>query len=203
MDVEDAGAEDQRTAGTDRADTAGARADRPGTDRPGAGRPAANEAAGGPPPPPWYRRGVVWLWFVVATVAGSWALSVVAEQRLYRFDVDPASAEAQAWCEAVGPLRTVGFWGATSYAEEAHGVRVEAFEAAAAVVPSTIRDDLAEVDAAERERQAEATALAARQEAGEVVSPDVLEDLEDEHRVALRRVEDFTAAACPLPEPPG
>jgi hypothetical protein len=162
-----------------------------GTDAPD---PAARHAGG----LPWYRRGVVWFWFVVATVVGAWALSMVAEDRIYRYDVAPGSAEAAAWCEAVDPLRpSLGFWGAMSYDAAVHERRVSGMAAASEVAPEEIAGDLAEVAEAERERQALALGLAAEVEAGREVSPDVLEDLEDEHRVALRRVEEFTAQACP------
>ena len=145
---------------------------------------------------PWYRRGGVWAWFVLATAVGAWVLADVAEDRLYSFDVDPSSAEAVAVCEAAGPLADVAAWGELTVSASADEVRLAALDDLAGVAPGGIAGDVREVRDAEDERQALLADVdlddpQQRDEADEAV-----EDLADDHAVALRRVDEYVHAAC-------
>lgn len=152
-----------------------------------------------PPPLPWYRKGSVWFGFVVASVIGALVIADLAEDRIYSYDIDPASPEAAAWCEAAAPIDAgLGFWGGVLADEQVHARRLDALRAAREVAPSEIADDLDEVIGAEVERQERAAELLRRREAGGTASSDSVDDVREDHHVAFGRVEGFHYRACPI-----
>lgn len=141
----------------------------------------------------------MWFGFVVVTTIAVLVLADLAEDRIYSYDIDPESAEAVAWCEAAAPIDAgLGFWGGTIADEAVHARRLDALQATAAVAPAEIAGDLGEVIGLERRRQVAASELADRREAGEVVSNDMVDDLRQDHHVAIDRVEGFHRQACPI-----
>lgn len=166
-----------------------------GTDGSGAGEGSDRSSGGGTRP--WYRRGTVWAWFALGAAIGGWVLAGVAEDRLYSFD--PGPDEVEAVCPVAAPLQEVAAWGERSLGEPVDGERLATLDALVEVVPSSVAGDVREVRAAEAERQAVLLAADLSNPEGRQRARDAVDALEDEHAVALRRVDAYVEAACGYP----
>lgn len=152
-------------------------------------------------PLPWYRRGGVWFWFVVATAAAAWVLSGWAQDRLYAFETEPGSPEAEVLCASVPGVAGQGLFALGGVPVEDPGALAgwlasgtEAHAALAGAAPDEVRADARQVEEAFAEVASVHGGSGSAEEATAVA--DAWDDAEERHAVAVERLDRIVGQAC-------
>jgi hypothetical protein len=152
-------------------------------------------------PLPWYRRGSVWFWFVVVTAVAAWILSGWAHDRLYAFDTQAGTPEAEALCAAAPGVVGQGLFALGGAPADDPGALAgwlasgtEAHASLASAAPAEVRSDALEVQDAFAEVAAAHGGAGSAEDAAAVA--DAWDDAEERHGVAIERLDRIAVQAC-------